>query len=222
MNTAKLVVMLVLVLIVGIFAGSLGTRIYLRHELQRPQTDRQASEEKINRILGRLTQDLKLDADQQAEVRKIITATEARATGLKVLHEPELKEIYDRSFEKIAAKLNTEQKEKLQKKRERLSARFNAMYFTSLKTARSGMPDMETISRLLSLDASQRGTVRAILQDRNQREDLVIGKYQKMGRPDLIALDRDLREIRSAAMKDLSRVLTNEQLGHFKTDIGAY
>ena len=34
MNTAKLIVMLVLILLVGIFAGSLGTRIYLRHELQ--------------------------------------------------------------------------------------------------------------------------------------------------------------------------------------------
>jgi len=222
MNTAKLVVMLVLVLVVGIFAGSLGTRIYLRHEMQRPQADRRTSEEKINRILGRLAQDLKLDAGQQAEVRKIITATEARATGLKVLYEPELKDIYDRSFEKIGAKLNAEQKEQLQKRQEKFSARFNAMYFTSLKTARSGRPDMETISRLLSLDASRRADVSAILQDRNKREDLVIGKYQTMQRPDLTALERDLREVRAAAIKELSRVLTNEQLGHFKTDIGDY
>ena len=39
--------------------------------------------------------DLKLDAGQQAEVRKIITATEARATGLKALYAPELKKIYN-------------------------------------------------------------------------------------------------------------------------------
>jgi Zn-dependent oligopeptidase len=222
MNTAKLVVMLVLVLVVGIFAGSLGTRIYLRHEMQRPQADRQTSEEKINRILGRLTQDLKLDAGQQAEVRKIVTATEARATGLKVLYEPELKDIYDRSFEKIGAKLNAEQKEQLRKRQERFSVRFNAMYFKSLQTARSGIPDVETISRLLGLDASRRGDVSEILQDRNKREDLVIGKYQKMERPDLMALDHDLREIRSGVMRDLSRVLTKEQLEHLKTDTGAH
>ena len=45
------------------------------------QADRNNSEEKIKRIVGRLTDDLKLDDRQQAEVRKIITATEARATG---------------------------------------------------------------------------------------------------------------------------------------------
>ena len=63
MNTAKLVAMLVLVLIVGIFAGSLGTKIYYRHELERSRADTQAPEERTTRIVARLTADLKLDAD---------------------------------------------------------------------------------------------------------------------------------------------------------------
>jgi hypothetical protein len=222
MNTAKLVVILVLVLVVGIFAGSLGTRIYLRHELQRAEASRQTSEEKVNRIVGRLTDDLKLDAGQQAEVRKIITATEARATGLKALYAPELKEVYDRGFEQIGAELNAEQKVKLQKRQDKLSSRYNAIYFKSLQTARAGIPDMDTISRLLNLNASQRDRVQAIMKDRSAREDLVIGKYQKMERPDIMALEQELRRVRAAEMKDLSQVVTRDQLEHFKTDVAAY
>jgi Zn-dependent oligopeptidase len=222
MNAAKMVVILVLVLVVGIFAGSLGTRIYLRHELQRAEQSRQTSEEKVNRIVGRLTDDLKLDAGQQAEVRKIITATEARATGLKALYAPELKKIYDRSFEQIGAKLNAEQKIKLQKRQDKLSSRYNAIYFKSLQTARAGIPDMDTISLLLNLNASQRDRVQAIMKDRSEREDLVIGKYQKTERPDIMALERELQRVRAAETKDLSHVLSRDQLDHFKTDVEAY
>ncbi len=222
MNTVKLVVIFILVLVVGIFAGSLGTKIYLKHELQRTGPGRQSSEEKVNRIVGRLTEDLKLDAGQQDEVRKIITATEARATGLKALYEPDLKEIYDRSFARIGEKLNAEQKIRLLKRQERFSSRFNAMYFRSLQAARAGIPDMETISRLLNLDASRREHVRAVLKDRKEREDLVIAKYQKLERPDLAALSGDLKKIRTDTEKDLSRVLSSDQLRHFKTDVEAY
>ena len=222
MNTAKLAVMLVLVLIVGIFAGSLGTKIYYRHELERSGADRQGPEERVNRIVGRLTADLKLDAGQQAEARKIVAATEARATAVRTSYQPELKRVFDRGFEQIGEKLNAGQKTELQKKQEKLSARFDAMYFKSLVAARSGMPDMGTTARLLGLNASQREKMGAILQDLNKREDLVIEKYQKMERPDLTAADRDMRALRSASMKDLSGVLTRDQLERFKSDIAAW
>ncbi len=222
MNTAKLVVMLVLILLVGIFAGALGTRIYLRHEMQSSQAGRHNSEEKINRAVARLTGDLKLDANQQAEVRKILTATEARTTAVKVSYGPELKKIYDRSFERIRENLSIEQKEKLQKRQERFSDRYSAMYFTSLHTAQSVSPDMEIISRHLGLDNAQRSRIDAILQDRRSSEDSIIEKYQKMQFPDLSAVDRDIAEIRAASMKSISRVMTDKQFEHFKKDIAVY
>ncbi|MBP1748123.1 MAG: hypothetical protein H6Q52_662 [Deltaproteobacteria bacterium] len=222
MSTAKLIIMLVLVLLVGIFAGSLGTRIYFRHELQKSQADRNNSEERIKRIVGRLTDELKLDDRQQTEVRKIITATDARATGIKVLYEPELRKIYDQSFERIGEKLTVEQKARLQKRQERFSAKYNAMYFKSLRTAQAGLPDIETISRQLGLDKSQQSQVSAILKDARAREDLIIEKYQKMAHPDLMVVNKEIIEARSASMKSLSGVLTKQQLESFKTDLAAY
>ena len=222
MNTAKLVAMLVLVLIVGVFAGSLGTKMYYRHELERSRADTQGPEERTTRIVARLSADLKLDAGQQAAVRKIIAATEARVSAVKTLYQPELKRLFDRGFERIGEKLNAEQKAKFQAKQEKMSARFNAMYFKSLLATRPEMPDMDTIARLVGLDAAQREKVAAILQDRSKREDLVIEKYRKMDHPDLMAADREFREVRWVSMKDLSGVLTNEQLERFKRDVAAW
>lgn len=222
MNTAKLIVILVLVLLVGIFAGSLGTRVYLRHELQKSQTDRHNSEEKINRIVGRLTDELKLDDRQQAEIRKIVAATDARATSVKVLYEPELKRVYDQNFQRIGEKLSDEQKAKLQKRQEKFSAKYNAMYFKSLRTAQAGLPDIEILTRRLGLDKSQQSQVNAILEDQRMRENSVIEKYQKMDRPDLMTVNNDIAQVRNTVIKNLSGVLTQEQLERYKTDFTAY
>lgn len=222
MTTAKLTVMLVLVLLVGIFAGSLGTRIYLKHEIQRSQTDRHDPEERIKRLVGRLTDELKMDTGQQAEVRKVIIATDARATGIKASYEPELKRIYEQSFQRISEKLNEDQKAKLQKRQQKFSARFNAMYFNSLRRAQAGLSDMEDIARRLGLDGTQRSQVSDILKDQREREDIIIEKYRKMDHPDLMAANHDMMEVRRSSIYTLSSVLTEEQLDRFKKNIAPY
>lgn len=222
MNTAKLILMLVLVLLVGVFAGSLGTRLYLKHEIERSEAGRHDPEERVKRIVGRLTDELKLDNNQQAEVRKVVMATDARVTGIKASYEPELKRIYDQSFQRIGDNLKDEQRVKLQKRRDRFSAKYNAMYFRSLRIAQAGLPDGETIARRLGLNGSQRPQVDAILKVHREREGRVIEKYEKTGRPDLTAVDREIAEVRSTSMKDLSRVMTGEQLDRFRKDIACW
>lgn len=219
MNTAKPIVMLVLVLLVGMFAGSLGTRLYLRHEIERSRADRHDPEERIQRIVGRLTDELKLDNNQQAEVRKVVAATDARVTGIKASYEPELKRVYDQSFQRIGEILKDEQKAKLQKRQDKFSARYNAMYFKSLRTAQAGLPDTETIARYLGLNRSQQSQVDAILKGQREREGLIIEKYEKIDRPDLMAVDHEITEVRSASMKNLSGVMAKEQFERFRKNI---
>ena len=216
MNTAKLVVMLVLVFLVGLLAGSLGTRIYLRHEIERSQAVRGTSEQRVNMIVKRLTGDLKLDDKQKAEVRKIVTTTDALATGVKVLYEPQLKKIYDQNFQRIGQTLNQEQKEKLEKRQKRLSARFNASYFTSLRTAQAAFSDMDTISRSLGLEPVQQSEVSAILKNEKAQEDRIIEKYEGMEQPDLAAVGRDISAVRADSITRLARILTKEQLVYFQ------
>ena len=82
---------------------------------------------------------------------------------------------------------------------------------------------METVSRRLGLDRSQRSRVNAILQDQKSRRGPHHREISKNGASRTsMAVDRDIDEIRSASMKSLSRVLTHEQFEHFKTDIAAY
>jgi len=70
MNKAKLIITVVLILLVGIFTGSLGTRIYLEHQLERSETGRSRHhEDKVKRTMERLTRDLSLDSKQRDEIR---------------------------------------------------------------------------------------------------------------------------------------------------------
>jgi len=137
-NKAKFVITLALVLLVGILAGSLGTRMYLKHEPR-------SSEDRVKKIVQRLTDDLRLDAAQKAEVEKMVTRTDARAAALRASYQPELKKIYDRDFELLGTKLNDNQKAKLRARHERFSLRFNALYFRSLRTAQKAIPDVNAL-----------------------------------------------------------------------------
>lgn len=218
MNTTKLIVIFILVFLVGTLAGSLGTRIYLRHELSQAQAHKQDPEDKIKRVVARLTDGLKLDSTQEGEVRRIITATEARATGVKALWAPELKKVYDLSFQRIGEKLTGPQKANLEKRQERFTTRYNAMYFKSLRAAQAGVPGIGVLARNLGLNESQKVRVASVLEDLKKQENLTIGKYEKMDRPDLMAVRENITGERLTAIKNLTTVLTREQLERFKTE----
>ncbi len=216
MNKIKLVITLVLVLLVGIFAGSLGTRIYLKHQLEGSRTARShSSEERIQKMLKGLTDDLHLDAKQQTEIEKILVVTDAKATGVRAMYQPDMKKIYDRGFELIKEKLNDEQKARLNSRREKSAGRYNSYYFRSLRTAQKGIPDVNTLKDRLGLDGAQYARVRTILADQKNRQDFIIARYEKFENPDLAAVNSELAEVRKTTGKQLAEILTPEQLARY-------
>lgn len=213
MTKIKIVITLVLVLLVGIFAGSLGTRIYLKHQMEesgwaRPRT----SEERVKKIVKRLVEDLRLNAAQTVEVEKLVTKMEARATALRVFYQPELRKIYDEGFQRINEKLTDEQKKQMQARQEKLTLRYNAYYFRSLHTAQNAIPDAAELKVRLGLDAAQESQVAAILADQRAQQAAVIDRYEKADRPDLMAVSADLAEIGKTARNRIAALLTPEQL----------
>lgn len=216
MNKIKLVITLVLVLVVGIFAGSLGTRIYLKHQLEGSRTGRSHnSEERIQKMLKDLTADLRLDTKQQAEIGRILVVTDAKATGIRAMYQPDMKKVYDRGFELIKEKLNDEQKVRLNSRREKSVTRYNSYYFKSLRTAQKGLPDAQALKEHLGLDAAQQARVLVILEDQKNRGELIIGKYEKMDRPDMDAVRSELMQAGQAARASLAEVLTPEQMNRY-------
>lgn len=217
MDKIKLIITLVLVLLVGIFAGSLGTRIYLNHQLDGSRAGKSHSaEDRVKRIMKKLTVDLNLDTAQQAEVHKILTMTEAKAAGVRASYEPNLKKVYDRNFELIKEKLNDEQKTRLQARQERFSRRYTSYYFRLLNTARNGLPDAATLKDRLDLDPAQQSQVASILEDQKSKRALIIGKYEKMDHPDLAAINSELADLEKAMTKRVSDVLTERQMALYR------
>ena len=219
MDKIKLIVTLALVLLVGIFAGSLGTRIYLNHQLDGSRAGRSHSaDDRVKNIMKKITVDLNLDTGQQAEIRKIVTMTEAKAAGVRASYEPRLEKVYDRNFELIKEKLNDEQKTRLQARQERFSRRFISYYFRLLNTAQNGLPDAATLKDRLNLDPAQLSQVAAILKDQKNKRALIIGKYEKMDHTDLAAVNSELADVEKATMKRLSDVLTEKQMARYRDE----
>lgn len=216
MDKIKLIVTLVLVLLVGIFAGSLGTRIYLNHQLDGSRAGRSHSaEDRVNKIMKKLTVDLNLNTAQQAEIHKIVTMTEAKATGVRASYEPSLKKVYDRNFELIKEKLNDEQKTRLHARQERFSRRYTSYYFRLLNTAGNGLPDAATLKDRLNLDPAQQSRVASILEDQKNKRALIVGKYEKMDHPDLAAINSELADVEKTTTRRLSEVLTEKQMARY-------
>lgn len=216
MNNAKFIITLALVLLVGILAGALGTRIYFKHQLQGHQAEgHRSSEERVSEIVNKLNDDLRLDASQKADIERIIIATDAKATAIRASYQPELKKIFDQGFDLVKEKLNDGQRAKLRARRERLSRRYNALYFRSLRTAQKGIADVNVLKDRLGLDGAQYARVGTILADQKNRQDFIIARYEKLENPDLAAVNSELAQVRETTEKQLAETLTPEQLARY-------
>jgi hypothetical protein len=217
MNKLKLIISVTLIFLVGIFAGSLGTRIYLERQLERSETHRSRhSEDRVKRIMERLTDDLRLDSKQQDEIKKIIVLTDAKVKGIEVSYKPDVKRIYEQSFALIKDKLNDEQKGKLQLLQKKLALRYNSFYFKSLRIAQTALPDVATLKDRLDLNNIQEPQVARIIEDKRAHQERIIGKYENTDHPDLAAARLELAEVEKTMIKRLSEVLTMQQMAHYR------
>ena len=116
----KLISGLLLVFVLGILAGSLGTEFYLRHRLapliKEPRT-------RTAFIMKKLSRELNLTADQKSKIQGIVDEMFEKRREYYVKHRKEIKGIMDQGFSQIRKELNENQKEKLDALRERFQKR---------------------------------------------------------------------------------------------------
>lgn len=115
MNKLKLAAGVILILIVGVLAGSLGTGIYYKKRVQRFESGGPPVSERVRIVLGRFSEDLKLTDEQRTEFEKIIKESqeELMTLGRSIL--PEIKKINEQTFASINEKLTDEQKKELER-----------------------------------------------------------------------------------------------------------
>ncbi len=112
MKTFKLLLLIGLVFLAGVVAGVVGTRIAIRHwvrsAIQRPQMVQTLVER-------RLKWQLRLDANQQAQVHQILTGARGQLKGLRQEYRPQVVLIVSNADVEISALLTPAQQGRFEK-----------------------------------------------------------------------------------------------------------
>ena len=112
MKTFKLLLLVGLVFLAGAVAGVVGTRIAIRHwvrsAIQRPQMVQTLIERRLNR-------QLRLDANQQAQVHQILTGARGQLQGLRQEYRPQVVLIVSNADVEISALLTPAQQKRFEK-----------------------------------------------------------------------------------------------------------
>ena len=115
MKTFKLLLLVGLVFLAGAVAGAVGTRIAIRHwvrsAIQRPQMVQTLIERRLNR-------QLRLDANQQAQVHQILTGARGQLQGLRQEYRPQVVLIVSNADAEISALLTPAQQQRFEKMKE--------------------------------------------------------------------------------------------------------
>jgi len=114
MNKLKFAAGVILLLIVGMLAGSLGTGIYYKKRVERFESGGPPVSERVGIILGRFSEDLRLTEEQRTEFEKIIKESQEELMTLGRSIFPEIEKINEKTFASMKEKLTDEQKNELE------------------------------------------------------------------------------------------------------------
>ena len=123
MKRWKLVLGLLLVFVLGILAGSLGTRVYFKDRFEHLRKDPKARQDFIMR---KLSKELELTQDQKTKIEKIVEQVGVKRREFFLKKRPEIKRIRDEGFAQIKKELNNDQQKKLDVLREEFERRRKA------------------------------------------------------------------------------------------------
>ena len=120
MKKWRLIVGVILVFILGLLVGSLGTRFHHR-DWSEPFGKDSSARKAV--FLKKLTKELSLTEGQQKEFKGIVEETDKKLEAFGLERRAEIKTIIDQSFSRMKEKLDPEQQKKLEELKARHEAR---------------------------------------------------------------------------------------------------
>ena len=123
MNRWRLVSGILLVFVLGVLAGSVGTGFYFKHRFVSRKKDPNARKAFI---MKRLTKELNLTQTQMTEIDKIVEQMVEQRREYSLQKRLEIKQIMDQGFSQMKKELNMDQQKKLDALRERFERRRKA------------------------------------------------------------------------------------------------
>lgn len=121
MKKWRLIVGVILVFILGLLVGSLGTRFYHRDWWSEPFEKDSSARRSV--FLKKLTKELSLTEGQQKEFKGIVEETDKKLEAFGLERRSAIEAILDESFSRMKEKLDPEQQKKLEELKARHEAR---------------------------------------------------------------------------------------------------
>ena len=213
MNRIKLAIGIILLLLLGAVAGSVGTGIYIRHRIEHIAP---AKPSKAHFLLRKLSRELDLTEAQQVEIGKILEESHTEITALRRKFLPEIKEITDQSFALIKEKLNEEQKQKLDKLHGKLKRWRKRGHFPPPPIKKSSEQVFADINKRLKLSEKQKAEVHPIIVEGIEAQHELLEKYKERFRLERDSLRNELKEHQESMSIRLDTILTEEQMKAFR------
>ncbi|MCJ7594531.1 MAG: hypothetical protein MUO52_07170 [Desulfobacterales bacterium] len=120
MKKWRLITGVILVFILGLLVGSVGTQVYHRQWSER---FKKAPEARRAIFMNRLTKELRLTEDQQRQVEVIIKEADEKRKALFEKQRGTIRETIDESFARMKQKLDPDQQQELEELRARFEKR---------------------------------------------------------------------------------------------------
>jgi len=216
MNKAKLSIGVFLVFLVGVFAGSLGMGVYLKHQMKRFEPGGHPPPERHGFIMKRLSRELDLTDAQRIEIEKIVKDSEAKFFAVRNQFMPEIEEIADQSFAAIKKKLNADQQTKLKKIEERIRTRHAKAFINSITADNKPEHTLSRLKKHLNLTTEQISAVQPIIEKEHERLGNIVEKYREQHYPKIRFMLGEIRKLRESTDKQLENFLTETQMEKYR------
>lgn len=212
MNKLKLATGVILVLLVGVLIGSLGTMMHLRHRMEQFPPGGPPPQAMTTLMMKRLSGDLDLTDTQQTEVRKIIGSLQESIFSLRRKILPEMETMNEQSFASIRDLLDGEQKQKLDALYQKISGMHDrAAVHVALSERRTDHILSEMKNRF-DLTPEQEKSARQIFEGSRRERRKLSEAFRGKDHPEARSIRHRIRELRTTTEKHLSKILTDTQM----------
>ncbi|MGD8983185.1 MAG: hypothetical protein PVH99_01600 [Desulfobacteraceae bacterium] len=201
---------LILVFILGAFAGTLGTGIYYKNRTER--LTRYGHSARSHLLTKRLSEELDLTEVQKKEIGIIVDQFHTKLSHIKRSVRPDIKRLRDESFLAIKESLTDDQKKKFDELRKRLKRWTPRQRLQDRLTRRTPEQMISLMKTRLKLTDEQEAKIRPIILESFNEQHKILDKSGSQDRSGIRALRGELRQHQISVEEKLSKTLTAEQL----------
>lgn len=196
----------VLVFLAGAAIGAIGMRIYVRHRIA-DFVGKGPPPRMVGHLMRKITAELSLSPEQEAEVRRIAESLRGELMGLREKYRPEVEAIIEKQFAAIKDCLDPAQQQQAD------------AILSRLKAHKGGPPHKRgrrrffgALARELELSPEQMARIRPILEQARQKQERIKqgdagGRWGRRAR---------IKQLRQETLDRLSAILSPEQMDRYQ------